>query len=45
MHAPAAGRIVAEWMLTGQRPADVDPTPFALGRFAAGKTTQAGFVF
>jgi sarcosine oxidase subunit beta len=45
MHAPAAGRIVAEWMLTGQPPADVDPAPFALDRFAAGKTTKAGFVF
>jgi sarcosine oxidase subunit beta len=45
MHAPAAGRIVAEWMLSGQPPADIDPAPFALARFAAGKTTKAGFVF
>jgi sarcosine oxidase subunit beta len=45
MHAPAAGRIMAAWMLSGQPPADVDPAPFALDRFASGKTTKAGFVF
>lgn len=44
MHAPAAGRILAEWMMTG-RAADFDPTPFALDRFERRQLAQDAAVF
>jgi sarcosine oxidase, subunit beta len=45
MHAPAVGRIMSEWLLSGSPPADTDVSAFALDRFASGMTTKAGFVF
>jgi sarcosine oxidase, subunit beta len=45
MHAPAAGRIMAEWLLTGAPPAEIDVSSFVIDRFASGTTEQAGFVF
>jgi len=45
MHAPAVGRILSDWMLSGTPPADTDVSAFALDRFASGMTTKAGFVF
>jgi sarcosine oxidase subunit beta len=32
-HCPAAGRILADMMVTGSAPADFDPADFSLGRF------------
>lgn len=45
MHAPAAGRIMAEWLLNGAPPADAEITAFAIERFASGASEKAGFVF
>ncbi len=45
MHAPAAGRIMAEWMLRDGPPSDIDVSAFAIDRFASGPTTQEKFVF
>lgn len=45
MHAPAAGRIMAEWMLNGAAPADIDVAAFAIERFASGQMTHEKFVF
>jgi sarcosine oxidase subunit beta len=33
MHAPAVGRAMADWILTGQ-PVDLDSAAFSLARFA-----------
>lgn len=44
MHAPAAGRILAEWITTG-RAADFDPAPFALDRFERRQFAQDAAVF
>ena len=45
MHAPAAGRIMAEWVLGDGPPADLDVSAFALERFASGTIEQGKFVF
>ena len=45
MHAPAAGRIMSEWILAGAPPGDFDDAPFSIARFSSGTTEKAGFVF
>ena len=45
MHAPAAGRIMSDWMLSGAPPADLDVAAFSIERFTSGTTEKAGFVF
>jgi sarcosine oxidase subunit beta len=44
MHAPAAGRILAEWMTTGGA-AGFDPDPFALDRFQQRRLAHDAAVF
>ncbi len=45
MHAPAAGRIIAEWLLNGTAPENLDVSAFAIERFSSGETERAKFVF
>lgn len=44
MHAPAVGRIMAEWVLAGTPP-NVDVSPFALDRFDVGDVSSERVVF
>lgn len=44
MHAPAAGRAIADWIVTGE-PVDLDAAAFALERFTASRTETDAAVF
>jgi glycine/D-amino acid oxidase-like deaminating enzyme len=44
MHAPAVGRAVADWILTGE-PVDLEADVFAPERFAGGFRTKDAALF
>jgi sarcosine oxidase subunit beta len=44
MHAPAAGRVLAEWITTGEA-SDFDPSAFALSRFQSQQVEREAAVF